>query len=273
VVRPARGANHGAVDVERGGQVALASYQWHLLDDLVARQKDVLARKQELAAKPNPRFEDRQVVIKAERARDDAMTRLVYDTKPNGRRLSAEETAVHRAAVERQFAQQGAAGFARFDNSLPSQLLKSRDVPMAIVPIMGLLVGCWLAVLICQGEGLELDVQRRRHPMWEWLLSHPIRPAHAFYAELLAPLMANPVYFAALLFPWVLLGSIFGIGPGFVAALGIGLPMAVATSALNKATESVGVAAARRAQAGGAARDGFMGGVCGDVRAAADLAR
>ena len=109
---------------------------------------------------------------------------------------------------------------------------------MVIVPIMGLVVGCWLAMLICQGEGLELDVQRRRHPMWEWLLSHPIRPAHAFYAELLAPLMANPVYFAALLFPWVLLGSIFGIGPGFMAALGIGLPMAVATSALNKATET-----------------------------------
>jgi membrane protease YdiL (CAAX protease family) len=228
----------GAVEVERGGKIALAADEWHRLDELGVRQQDVLARKRELAVKPNPRFEDRQEVIKAERARDQAMVRLVSGTKPAGRRLSEGEAAVHRSAVERQFAQQGAAGFARLDDSLASQLRKSREEPMVIMPIMGLVVGCWLAMLICQGEGLELDVQRRRHPMWEWLLSHPIRPAHAFYAELLAPLMANPIYFAALLFPWVLLGSIFGSGPGFVAAVGIGLPMAVATSALNKAMET-----------------------------------
>jgi membrane protease YdiL (CAAX protease family) len=228
----------GPVEVERGGKIALAAQQWHLLDDLGARQNEVVARKQELAAKSNPRFEDRQVIIKAERARDDAMTRLVGDTKPTGRRLSSEEVAMHRTAVERQFAQQGAAGFARFDDSLENQLRKSRETPAVIVPIMGLVLACWLGLLICQGEGLELDVQRRRHPMWEWLLSHPIRPAHAFYAELLAPLMANPIYFAALLFPWVLLGSIFGGGPGFGAALCIGLPMAVVTSALNKSTET-----------------------------------
>lgn len=228
----------GTVEVERGGKVALASHQWRLLDDLGARQKEVLARKQELASKPNARFEDRQTVIRAERSRDDAMSRLVNGTKPTGRRLSAEEVAAHRVAVERKFAQEGAAGFSRFDDSLESQLRKSRETPMVIVPIMWLVLACWLGMLICQGEGLELDVQRRRHPMWEWLLSHPIRPAHAFYAELLAPLMANPVYFAALLFPWVLLGSIFGSGPGFGAALCIGLPMAVVTSALNKATET-----------------------------------
>jgi membrane protease YdiL (CAAX protease family) len=228
----------GTVEVVRVGKIALAAQQWRLLDDLGARQKQVLARKQEVAAKPNPRFEDRQVIIKAERARDDAMSRLVYETKANGRRLSAEEVATHRAAVEQLFAQQGAAGFTRIDDSFESQLRKSRETPMVIVPIMGLVLACWLGMLICQGEGLELDVQRRRHPMWEWLLSHPIRPAHAFYAELLAPLMANPVYFAALLFPWVLLGSIFGSGPGFLAALCIGLPIAVATSGLNKATET-----------------------------------
>jgi hypothetical protein len=36
----------------------------------------------------------------------------------------------------------------------------------------------WLAMLVCQGEGLELDLQRRRYPMWEWLFSHPLDFGH-----------------------------------------------------------------------------------------------
>ena len=35
----------------------------------------------------------------------------------------------------------------------------------------------WAMMLVFQGEGLELDLQRRRHPMWEWLFSHPVQPS------------------------------------------------------------------------------------------------
>ena len=40
--------------------------------------------------------------------------------------------------------------------------------------------------------------------MWEWLLSHPVRPLASFAAEMLAPMMANPIYLAAPVF-WVVL--------------------------------------------------------------------
>jgi len=43
-------------------------------------------------------------------------------------------------------------------------------------------------------------MQRRRHPMWEWLFSHPVPVGAVFLAEMLAPLAANPVYWTAPLF-------------------------------------------------------------------------
>lgn len=62
-----------------------------------------------------------------------------------------------------------------------------------------LLLG-WLLMLIFYGEGLDLDMQRRRHPVWEWLFAHPISAGAVFFAEMLSPLGANPVYWAAPLF-------------------------------------------------------------------------
>jgi membrane protease YdiL (CAAX protease family) len=225
----------GDADVNRGGQlIAISSRHWHLLENLAARQNELLARRKALADLPSPRFEDRQPVIRAERARDDALMRLVRATKLSGK---PDAAAQHHLIVERQFQQQGAAGFARVDDSLAAQLGSSSNRLTAIVPLLSLVLLCWLGMLVCQGEGLELDVQRRRHPMWEWLLSHPVRPAHAFYAELLAPLMANPVYFSAPIFLWVVLGHLYGIGAGLLAALLIGLPVAIVASAFNKAIE------------------------------------
>jgi hypothetical protein len=58
----------------------------------------------------------------------------------------------------------------------------------------------WGVMLVFQGEGLEMDLQRRRHPMWEWLFSHPVPPGAVFLAELLSPIAANPIYWGAPLF-------------------------------------------------------------------------
>jgi hypothetical protein len=46
----------------------------------------------------------------------------------------------------------------------------------------------WTVMLVFQGEGVELDLQRRRHPMWEWLFSHPVPPGAVFFAEMLSPI-------------------------------------------------------------------------------------
>ncbi len=95
----------------------------------------------------------------------------------------------------------------------------------------------WFAMVVCQGEGPELDIQRRRHPMWEWLLSHPVTAGAVFFAEMLAPLAANPVYWAAPLFPGLLYGIAHGPVIGVVAAILIGIPLTVAAACVGKMLE------------------------------------
>ena len=79
--------------------------------------------------------------------------------------------------------------------------------PLPLMMATLVLLG-WLLMLIFQGEGLELDIQRRRNPMWEWLFSHPVRPGAVFLAEMLTPIAANPVYATGPLFFGILYGSI-----------------------------------------------------------------
>ena len=95
----------------------------------------------------------------------------------------------------------------------------------------------WCVMIIFQGEGLELDLQRRRHPMWEWLFSHPVPSGAIFMAEMLSPLAANPIYATAPLFAGFLYGMVYGFGPGIVATFLIGIPLAVAAACLGKALE------------------------------------
>ena len=95
----------------------------------------------------------------------------------------------------------------------------------------------WLIMLICQGEGLELDIQRRRHPMWEWLFSHPVKPSAVFLAEMLSPIAANPIFTTAPLFFGFLYGSIYGRLHGFFATLLIGVPVAISLACIGKALE------------------------------------
>src|SRR5262249_55636218 len=88
--------------------------------------------------------------------------------------------------------------------------------------------------------GLELDVQRQRHPMWEWLFSHPIPPGAAFFAEMLAPLAANPVFAAAPVFWCFALRPIYGVA-GALAGIPIGAAMGIAASCFSKALEIAAV--------------------------------
>jgi membrane protease YdiL (CAAX protease family) len=110
---------------------------------------------------------------------------------------------------------------------------------MAPLPAMlGSLVLMWWGVMVVfQGEGLELDLQRRRHPMWEWLSSHPVPTGAIFLAEMLAPIAANPIYWSAPLFAGVLYGLVYGAGLGFLAIFLVGIPITVAAACLGKALE------------------------------------
>ncbi len=95
----------------------------------------------------------------------------------------------------------------------------------------------WGLMLVMQGEGPELDVQRRRHPMWKWLFSHPVRPGAVFYAEMLAPIAANPLFWSAPLAPGFLYGFVYGPALGAFATVVVGIPATVAAACLGKTLE------------------------------------
>ena len=130
----------------------------------------------------------------------------------------------------------GTRDFIRADVAAPGldALPKAGPIPA----MLGSIVLIWWGVmLVFQGEGLELDLQRRRHPMWEWLFAHPVPSGAIFLAEMLSPVAANPIYWGAPLFVGFLYGFIHGPALGIVAAFLIGIPMAVAAACLGKALE------------------------------------
>jgi membrane protease YdiL (CAAX protease family) len=107
-----------------------------------------------------------------------------------------------------------------------------------LAPMLGsVLLLLWAVMLIFQGEGLEVDLQRRRHPMWEWLFSHPVPPGAVFLAEILSPLAANPIYWGAPLFVGFSYGFVYGPGLGALATVLMGVPIAIATACIGKAVE------------------------------------
>lgn len=141
----------------------------------------------------------------------------------------------HAAAITAHAREHGARGFVAV-----SERASLRD-PAALPPLYwvfaGFFVALWFVVLTLQGEGIDLDIQKRRHPHWEWLFTHPIRPLAAFSAELLAPAMANPAYATAPVFWFIVLLQSQGLLAAVVGALIIGGALAVAASLLNKAIE------------------------------------
>lgn len=157
--------------------------------------------------------------------------RLDYDRKwiYGGSRLENYEQISDHAR------QHGSAGFARVD--LPTSLDHPSTLPTVFWLFAGIILLWWLIMMICQGEGLEIDIQRRRHPHWEWLLSHPVRPVAAFTAELLGPLAANPIYLTAPVFWFFIFKSALPLGIAILLALPIGFGFAIATSCLNKTIE------------------------------------
>jgi membrane protease YdiL (CAAX protease family) len=130
----------------------------------------------------------------------------------------------------------GDAGFVVARARVPTGLAASgpaRDLGL----VAGMfVVAMWFMMMAFQGEGLELDVQRQRHPMWEWLFSHPIRPGAAFFAEMLGPLSTNPILTAAPVFWGATLWLVHG-SSAFLPGVAVGAAMAVAASCVSKAIE------------------------------------
>jgi membrane protease YdiL (CAAX protease family) len=88
---------------------------------------------------------------------------------------------------------------------------------------LALLIALGLLSLALQGEGMVMDTQRRRHPMWEWYLGYPIPQSAVFVAEALAPVVSNPMLFTAPL----LLAAIAGFHADSALVALCALPVAI----------------------------------------------
>jgi membrane protease YdiL (CAAX protease family) len=130
----------------------------------------------------------------------------------------------------------GSAAFVASEDAAPglSALVTSGPLPAMVGSIVLL---WWMVMLIFQGEGLELDLQRRRHPMWEWLFSHPAPPGAIFLAEMLSPIAANPIYWGAPLFIVTIFSFAYNGAIGVLAGALIGIPVTIAAACLGKACE------------------------------------
>jgi membrane protease YdiL (CAAX protease family) len=169
-------------------------------------------------------------------ALSEADEALKFDVIRNRAASSAiQENASLRQARYDRF---GAAGFVRETRAASFAGVLSRHATPLASLIGVIMLAWWFVMVTFQGEGVELDVQRRRHPMWEWLFSHPVRPGAVFLAEMIAPLSSNPNVLMSPVF-WVTLFGMADYSPLSAVGAGvfIGLPLAVAASCLNKALE------------------------------------
>lgn len=169
--------------------------------------------------------------LRLENTRDAVAKVLAYDRQ----RMYGGELDDHYLKIIRHIGLRGSDGFSVV--SFESSLQRPTELPETVWLFAGLMLLMWLLMLVCQGEGVDFDIQRRRHPHFEWLMSHPVRPLAAFSAEMLAPLLANPFYAAAPVFWFMIFASIFPFVTAIAASLAAGLAFAIAASCMSKAIE------------------------------------
>src|SRR5262249_20019746 len=150
-----------------------------------------------------------------------------------------EERQAYVARLVAHYQRYGRAGFVEYRGPWGFAAEGRRLSPLAAL-LGSLIVAVWLAMLVAQGEGVDIDLQRRRHPMWEWLLSHPVDPRAVFLAEMISPLAANFFLLTAPLF-WI--GAFWMAyddpGVGLAAGLLAGTVFGIAAGCLGKTIEIV----------------------------------
>src|SRR4029434_679313 len=141
-------------DLEKRGLLVVSEKAYTAIAEYGRKDGDVEARKERAAL-------------------DDAIAWSAAADLPREREGTLTEGADR---VQAQYRDRGIDGFVAFPSG--KRFLQNNDhwTP-ATYGVLALGIFTWIFMLVCQGEGLELDIQRRRHPVWEWLLSHPIRPA------------------------------------------------------------------------------------------------
>lgn len=232
------------VQIESQGKMAID--QWDL--KRLEREQERSTRREDLAyqisrAKAKSPVDNAEVT-KLEKARQivEQESRNTLDTffENNASKRSRErggEREDHEKALRQHYEKSGIAGFEGLDSGFLGMSAPARAGSLTKLAAL-FVMGWWFLMLAFQGEGLELDFQRRRHPMWEWLMSHAVPPTAVFLAEMLSPLAANIFFIGAPAFwiglHWMLYGDFLA---SLVTGLLAGVPVALAACCASKALE------------------------------------
>ena len=171
----------------------------------------------------------------ARQALNEATIDLASRSSLDRRRMLGGKSIDHELEMLKHIRQRGSSGLVVGETN--KTLHDSKDLPSAYWLYAMFLISCWFIALVFQGEGLELDIQRRRHPHWEWLLSHPVKPVVAFSAEFMGPMLTNPLYLTAPLFWFAIFTTVWPTAIALFMGLLAGISCAVAASCLNKSME------------------------------------
>jgi membrane protease YdiL (CAAX protease family) len=164
-----------------------------------------------------------------ERAKRGIDTGLRYEAK-NLQRARGGTIDGWRQTLDQHYADAHSAGFVARD-AMGSQ----SDV--TLYRVLTLLMAIWWLSLVLQGEGMNFDTMRRRHPMWEWYLAFPIPRSVVFTAEALAPAASNPFLMLSPVMIAVMVGAVCNSFLAGLCALPIGIPLLFAATIWAKALE------------------------------------
>jgi hypothetical protein len=168
-------------NLENEGRLVLVSWQYQeaeRLEKLRSRIEEARMSKDAMSPEKESHLSfDKSVYA-------DKLDAFGRDVSREKRRDRGEALERHKKLIINHFKKHGLAGFQNEKDIGSNQFSAPASIPVTYWPFVGFMLLWWLVMIVFQGEGLELDIQRRRHPMWEWLLSHPVRPLAAFAESL-----------------------------------------------------------------------------------------
>ena len=127
-------------------------------------------------------------------------------------------------------------------SALPDSIVSRKQIPSSagsptswrVFATLGLI---WWLALALQGDGFAIDMNRRRHPLWEWYLAFPIPQPTVYLAEALKPIVSNPFLLTSPLLVMLLAALVNSSFAAGAAALAVALPFSISAAIMAKAIE------------------------------------
>jgi membrane protease YdiL (CAAX protease family) len=225
----------GALAANPELESALERQQW--IQERVAGAREMLDDHEQRQPDARDVYHD-QTTAMLRKALDD------HEAKLAGQRALVDH-ALDEAADElaRQRGGDAATWRADLEHRIASGVVSRYDAVNAWSPIgaalLTLLVALWWLTNMLTGVDGAIDALRRRHPMWEWYATLPVRSSAAFVAEALAPALVSPGLIAAPMLFATLAAAHTGSWIAALGALPVAVPLLLAATVWAKALEVV----------------------------------